>query len=244
MTGTADQMREFWDARAREDAWYFVDSRLEYGNPDEDRFWRAGEEVVDLLLDIAGVSIQPSDVVVDIGCGLGRLTRAVAGRAKKAIGVDVSSEMLARAREHNSEIENVEWLQGDGHSLAGIADASVDAVISHVVFQHIPDPEITLGYVREMGRVLRKGGWAAFQVSTDPAVHRPRRGLGQRARALMGRAPRGQENSAWLGSWIDLEKLRVAAADGGLWIERLEDAGTQFCTVLARRTAAARRSAA
>lgn len=76
--------------------------------------------------------------------------------------------MLERARALHAQLTNVKWIHGDGESLSGIADASVDAVFSHVVFQHIPDPRITLGYVREMGRVLRPGGWTAFQVSTDP----------------------------------------------------------------------------
>jgi SAM-dependent methyltransferase len=116
-----------------------------------------------------------------------------------------------------------------------LADASADACVSHVVFQHIPDAQITLGYVREMGRVLRPGGWAAFQVSTNPDVHRPRSSPGRRLLALAGRAPRGQGDPAWLGSAVDLDDLRAAASDGGLELERVEDPGSQFCTVLARR---------
>ena len=36
-------MAAFWDARAREDAFFFVDDRLDYGSPDEERFWTGGE---------------------------------------------------------------------------------------------------------------------------------------------------------------------------------------------------------
>ena len=57
---------------------------------------------------------------------------------------------------------------------------SVDGCFSHVVFQHIPDPPITLNYVREMGRVLRPGGWALFQVSNDPTIHQPPGGRARR----------------------------------------------------------------
>src|SRR4051794_35004373 len=113
-------MRRFWDERAREDPWYFVDSRLDYRRPDTERFWRGGEEVVDVILGTVGVSIRPTDVVLDLGCGLGRLTRAVAARAARAIGIDVSAEMVERARKLNSGLSNVEWLQGDGVSLAGV----------------------------------------------------------------------------------------------------------------------------
>ena len=235
MSQTAERMRRFWDERAREDAWYFVDSRLDYRSPDADRFWRGGEEVIELILGAVGVEIRPTDVVLDIGCGLGRLTRAIAKRARRAIGVDVSREMIERARELNAHLTNVEWVLGDGVSLAAIEDEGVDGVISHVVFQHIPDPRVTLGYVREMGRVLRPGGWAAFQVSTNPDVHRPRSSPGRRLLALAGRAPRGQGDPAWLGSAVDLDDLRAAASDGDLELERVEDPGSQFCTVLARR---------
>src|SRR6185437_5844049 len=87
-------MQLYWDERAREDAYYFVDNRLDYGMPDVDRFWTGGDEALGLLLDIAGAAIDPGDVIVDIGCGLGRLTRAAASRGARVRAVDVSSEML------------------------------------------------------------------------------------------------------------------------------------------------------
>ena len=91
-------MERFWDARAREDAFWFVDSRLEYGAADEEALWRGGEEALELLLDALGARIGPGDVVVDIGCGVGRLTRPLAHVAGRVVAIDVSSEMLARAR--------------------------------------------------------------------------------------------------------------------------------------------------
>jgi SAM-dependent methyltransferase len=103
-----------------------------------------------------------------------------------------------------------------------------------VVFQHIPDPEVTLGYVREMGRVLRPGGWAAFQVSNDPDVHRPRAAGPPRP---WQRRPQGQSHPAWLGSAVELQSLRAAARDGGMAVEAVSGEGTQFCLVLTRRRA-------
>jgi SAM-dependent methyltransferase len=126
-------------------------------------------------------------------------------------------------------------MQGDGRTLAGVPDAWADGVLSHVVFQHLPDPGLTYGYVRDMGRVLRPGGWAAFQVSNDPAVHRPRGGVARRLRALAGRGPRGTGHPAWVGSAVDLDALRVAAADGHLDVSHLYGEGTQFCLVRLQR---------
>jgi SAM-dependent methyltransferase len=234
-------MRRFWDRRAREDAFHFVDSRLPYRHSDPERFWGEGEKDLATLLDIAGVVADPGSTVLEIGCGVGRLTRGLAARAGEVIALDVSAEMLARARSHNAGLRNVTWLQGDGSTLAGVDDASVDACVSHVVFQHIPDPAVTLHYVAEMGRVLRGGGWAAFQVSNDPRVHRAEhhssagRRLLRRVRARAGRAPRGVDDPAWLGSAVDLRELEEVAGGAGMRVEQVFGAGTQFCVIRTRR---------
>ena len=148
--------------------------------------------------------------------------------------------MLERARRHHADIENIEWLHGDGSTLNPVADASIDACVSHVVFQHIPDPQITMGYVREMGRVLKVGGWAAFQVSNSPAAHESQRGakaqLGK-LRSLVGRAPRGRRDPAWLGSAVNVDELRGVGRGSGLEIERVIGEGTLFCMIFARRVA-------
>jgi len=230
-------MGRFWDERARENAFYFVDDRLDYNDTDVERFWSDGLKDLDRLLDTAGASIDPGDTVVDIGCGIGRLTRAALERgAARVLGVDVSSEMIARARTLNAHLPGAEFHHGDGRRLTGLADGIADACISHVVFQHIPDPEVTLGYVREMGRVLRPGGWAAFQVSNDPSIHQPRStGFAGPLRRLIGREPRGRSAPAWLGSAVDLADLRAAADEALLNTERVAGEGTQFCCVVLRR---------
>jgi SAM-dependent methyltransferase len=151
--------------------------------------------------------------------------------------LDVSAEMLELARGYNGELRNVTWIEGDGHSLAGIDTASADACLSHVVFQHIPDPRITLGYVGEMGRVLRPGGWSAFQVSNDPSVHQAMPGWRERLGALVGRAPRGRAHPNWRGSAVDLGELRDVAAVGAMDVERVAGEGTQYCVVVLRRRA-------
>ena len=237
-------MGAFWDRRGRENAMFFVDNSLDYNVPDEQAFWDNGEAVLDAVLSAVGASLRPTDRVIEIGCGVGRLTRPMAARAASVTAVDVSQEMLSQAQRFNPALQNVTWLLGDGVSLAGIPDAEADACVSHVVFQHIPDPSITLGYVREVGRVLRPGGWAAFQVSNDPAIHRRRWGVARARLALasaLGRAPRGQANPAWRGSAVTLEGLRGAVEDGQMDIERLTGEGTQFCMVLTRRRASPNR---
>ena len=232
---TAGDMGRFWDARAREDAFYFVDSTGPYRGADLDRFWREGRRHLEAMLATVGAQLSAGDVVLDLGCGVGRLTRVLAERAAHVHAIDVSAEMLEQARELNAHLTNVSWHHGDGMTLHPIEDSSVDAVVSHVVFQHIPDPQITLGYVREMGRVLHPGGWAAFQISNDPALHHAKVGLTERVKAAVGRAPRGQDEPEWLGSAVDLDDVRAAGMEGGLDVEQVAGEGTQFCFVRAVR---------
>ena len=117
--------------------------------------------------------------------------------------------------------------------------ASVTACVSLVVFQHIPDPAITLGYIREIGRVLRPGGWAAFQVSNDPWIHRRRFDRDQwrvrigaldRARAPPPAAPRLARQRR-----RSLDDVRSAAADAGMDTERVAGEGRQLCYVRTRK---------
>lgn len=228
-------MGAFWDERARENAAYFVDNQLDYNDTDLEAFWASGTGVIEAFVEQLDLDLHADDELVEIGCGLGRLTRVLRARTRSVVAVDVSEEMLRRAQELNAELAGVRWLRTGGTGLAGVEDTSADGVFSHVVFQHVPSPEITYGYVREIGRVLRPGGWAAFQVSDQPEIHTRRTSVRHRAAAALGRAPKGSDHPAWLGSAVDIDVLRATADESGLGVERLVSEGTQFCLVKLRR---------
>ncbi len=231
------ETERFWDERAKENAIYFVDNEVEYDDPDTEEFWRRGDVVLERMLDLVEFSPHPDDSVLDIGCGVGRTTRALASRVKHVVGIDVSAEMLKLASEYNANLSNVDWVHGDGRRLSAIEDDSVDGCFSHVVFQHISDPAVTLSYVLEMGRVLRPGGWALFQVSTDPKVHRPQSRLRERIRRTL--TPRSSEtpDRHWWGSAVEVAELRSAIDQAELRLRKLLGEGSQFTTVLATRDA-------
>jgi SAM-dependent methyltransferase len=237
---TARSMAAFWDAKARENAMFYIHSVLDYADTDADAFWASGRDNLDTTLALFDRHIAPSDDVVEIGCGIGRLTRPLAERARSVVGVDVSAEMIERGRRALADLDNVTLLVGSGADLSGIPDTSASVVYSFIVFQHIPDPAITCRYVTDMGRVLRPGGWALFQVSDLPLIHRPEthravRSLGSRIGRLRGRLPRGCLAPEWLGSAVARPDLEAALAAGGLTLLGTHGDGTQYCFVHAAK---------
>jgi SAM-dependent methyltransferase len=126
----SDRMRRFCDERAAENALYNVDNRPDYNSPDEQQFWDRGEQDLDHILSLLEVRVEPEDRVVEIGCGVGGLTRPLAVRARDVRALDVSERMLELAREHNPATEDVTWVLGAGDSLAGIESESATACVS------------------------------------------------------------------------------------------------------------------
>jgi SAM-dependent methyltransferase len=107
-------------------------------------------------LDLAAPA--PGEVLVDLGCGSGKdLVRAAGrvGAAGRAVGVDLSEEMLAKARSSVPPfLANVSFVRSDLAPLV-LGDASADVVISNCAINHAPDKGAVY---REIHRVLRPGG--------------------------------------------------------------------------------------
>jgi ubiquinone/menaquinone biosynthesis C-methylase UbiE len=138
--------------------------------------------------------------VVEIGCGVGRLTRAIAAEVGHVHAFDLSVEMLARARE--SAIPNVTFHLADGKTLTGLADRSADFVLAYCVFQHLPSEEVLGSYLKEMQRVARPGALVVF--SLTPRRWRSRLLPLSRLRRwvlekMSSDGPRGLYRSAWTG---------------------------------------------
>jgi ubiquinone/menaquinone biosynthesis C-methylase UbiE len=103
--------------------------------------------------------IEPTDTVVDLGCGIGRVTRYVAPLCREIWAIDVSETMLRFARERLAELPNVHFLLGRGTALPEIDTASVDFAYSLLTLQHV-EREHAFRLLRELRRVLRDGGCA------------------------------------------------------------------------------------
>ena len=106
--------------------------------------------------------IRPGDTVVDLGCGPATQLAMVArlNPDVRFVGVDLSEEMLERARAYGAEqgLGNVAFPQADVTDLGFLGDASVDAVFSTVALHHLPDVDHLERTFAEVARVLRPGG--------------------------------------------------------------------------------------
>jgi arsenite methyltransferase len=104
-------------------------------------------------------AMQPGEVVLDLGSGAGFdafLAAARVGETGRVIGVDMTADMLARARENAAQggYDNVEFRLGEIEHLP-VVDDSVDVVISNCVINLVPDKDVAFA---EAFRVLKTGG--------------------------------------------------------------------------------------
>src|SRR5256886_5017420 len=125
------------------------------GVTEEAALQATGEETLRFLQESVG--IRKDDVVLEIGCGIGRVGKVVAPLCRKWIGCDVASNMLALAAERLRDLSNVELVEISGYNLSVVADVSVDVVYCTVVFMHLESWD-RYNYISEAFRVLRPGG--------------------------------------------------------------------------------------
>lgn len=154
-------MRLEWDRRAQENARCYIATDAWQT---DDAFRQSGEEDTQaILLDIQDM-VRPEMAVVEIGCGTGRLLRALARRFKAVYGLDVSPEMIRVAQKELKDLNNLTLFVTSGRDLGCLNSETVDLVISYIVFQHIPDRATIENYIREAHRVVVPGGLFKFQV--------------------------------------------------------------------------------
>ncbi|MDQ6677354.1 MAG: class I SAM-dependent methyltransferase [Acidobacteriota bacterium] len=167
------RMQREWDARAVENARFYVNTAQRDWN--EKEFFESGrrtvqEEVLTDMINICQGKDPRRMTVIEIGCGVGRVTRALAEVFGTVHGVDVSGEMVRRAADENRAIENAHFWQNNGTDLAVLGEMQVDFAFSSIVFQHIPSRAVIENYVSEVHRLLRPGGLFKFQVQGDATL--------------------------------------------------------------------------
>ena len=156
-----ESIRSFWNRAAEDNPYWYVSSYGTYG-PDRnlEEFWASGDMVWKDLKRTTGYAPQKTDTVVEIGCGVGRLTRAIAPDVGQVVAFDISEKMLAIVR--SADLPNAEFRLAEGFSLAGVPTGAIDFALAYCVFQHLPTLEALRSYLAEMHRVTKPGGIIAF----------------------------------------------------------------------------------
>ncbi|HEY3911126.1 MAG TPA: class I SAM-dependent methyltransferase [Stellaceae bacterium] len=115
------------------------------------------------LLDGWGLLGADRDAL-DIGCGIGRIERALAPRLRHIVGIDLSPAMIAEAKRRCADIANVAFAVCDGRALPPFPEAGFDLVLAVDSFPCVVSAggDIAARYIREAARMLRPGGVLAI----------------------------------------------------------------------------------
>ncbi|HSH45171.1 MAG TPA: class I SAM-dependent methyltransferase [Longimicrobiales bacterium] len=166
-------VRAAFEAFGRDDPMYAALSRggTEGGRWDPEEFFATGRREIDQVMAyVHDLGLEPGPGrALDFGCAIGRLTQGLAAHFREAVGLDIASSMVEKARELNRLGDRVAYQVNPHADLRVLEDASFDFVYSNKVLQHIP-PEAQATYIRGFVRVLRPGGVAVFQTRNGPVI--------------------------------------------------------------------------
>jgi SAM-dependent methyltransferase len=215
-------MQREWNERAREDANFYV----AFGRRDQDDdefFATAAETVHGLEWEMKRLPAGNPRVrrAVEIGCGPGRLLKPMSKHFGEIHGVDVSDEMIARARRNLRDIPHAHAHHASGSDLKAFADESFDFVYSYAVFQHIPSADVVWSYLREAHRVMKPGAILRAQLNGLP-----------------------QDDGTydtWSGVRISAEQIRDFTRKQGFQLLALEGVLTQYMWTTWRKPGSAHR---
>lgn len=161
------RLQNVWESHAKDDALWAIASspQRKDGKWDVAEFFTTGVIEIDrLLATLASNDIAfDSAAALDFGCGVGRLSQALAPHFQSVCGVDISPTMIAMANRLNQHPDKCRFVINAEQDLALFRDESFSFTYSNMVLQHIP-PDLTRKYLVEFGRVLKPDGLLIFQL--------------------------------------------------------------------------------
>jgi len=257
-------MKEQWQEIALQNPFFGITSWPEFEDPDAidlDFFLKLGDIHAHNLLSRTPLRHMETLSMLEIGCGIGRMTQYFAKIFGQVTAVDVAPEMVERATQLWGHLENVRFVEGNGSDLSQIANDSMDFVFSFYVLNHVSDPNIVLNYVSEAGRVLKPGGHALLHMRVSelnpwspPMLMSRIRWLGKSPKARLwwnqgiertGLAmktdilTRYDQFESWHGSEVPWPRLETTLQNAGLtrvWTDIAPLATTNFAFLVLNKT--------
>jgi ubiquinone/menaquinone biosynthesis C-methylase UbiE len=156
-----------WDALGKDDPLWVVltDPSKTDGRWKPEEFFETGrEEIRGVLARLGEMGVKPGrERALDFGCGVGRLSQALAEHFDEVHGVDISPSMVGHATRFNRFPDRCHYHINAADGLPLFPADHFDFVYSNITLQHI-EPRFGKNYIREFVRVLKPGGIVVFQV--------------------------------------------------------------------------------
>ena len=213
-------MKHDWDERAIEDARWYINT-LKRDQTDEE-FGESGRPDVENFVFSDPTFIAGADLrtlrLLEIGCGIGRMTQHLAAAFAEVHGTDVSGEMIRQARARLAPLPNVHLYETNGCDFRDLPSDYFDRIFSVHVFQHVPDAEVIRSNIRDAGRTLKPGGF--FKLQTWGVT-------------LTGHA--GKPTDTWSGASFPEREIRRIALESDLKLVSVAGSGTLLCWTILRK---------
>jgi ubiquinone/menaquinone biosynthesis C-methylase UbiE len=213
-------MKYDWNSRARENAKWYINCFA--WNQSDEEFDSTGQLEVErlILTDHLLTKELPfkSQRLLEIGCGIGRMTRPMAGTFREVHAVDVSGEMIEQARERLRGFKNVYLHTSNGLDFSMFPNNYFDLIFAAYVFQHVPSQEVIVSNILDACRVLKPGGLFKFQTCAITLQER-----------------KSIQKDTWAGVEFPESSIRQAARDTGVHLISIFGVETQYCWSIFRK---------
>jgi|SRR5581483_2432503 len=155
-----------WTELGKDDPmWLVLTDETKRGNKwsEEDFFATGRAQIQDVLRQVKDSGLQVNfGAALDFGCGLGRLSQALASHFQHVDGVDISQSLIDQARRFNRFTNKVEYHINIKTDLNLLPKSHFDFILSLIALQHIPSKHQLL-YIAAFMEALKPGGVAFFQ---------------------------------------------------------------------------------
>jgi ubiquinone/menaquinone biosynthesis C-methylase UbiE len=167
-----DHLQRHWNKLGEQDPLWAILTRPDKkgGRWTIEEFFQQGVAEIDSVMEYLrnlGIKARPAKAL-DFGCGVGRLTQALAGYCDQVVGVDIAPSMIEQAIRFNSQGDRCRYLVNAGADLTLVGGERFDLIYTNMVLQHMP-PAYSSRYIGEFVRILGPGGVAVFQIPAKPS---------------------------------------------------------------------------
>ncbi len=133
-----------------------------------DEFFKLGQEEIGGLMACIQTLLPtlPQARALDFGCGVGRLSQALASHFEEVIGVDIAPSMIKHAQRYNRHGHRCRYYLNQKDDLRLFESATFDLIYSTLVLQHMM-PVYARSYIKEFLRILAPGGLLVFQLPSE-----------------------------------------------------------------------------